>query len=476
MNKLERILMIIMLTLLTIGISSCGTSGIDSVKRTMSVESYGTIDTSYLDGAWYAEGSTMDDEVLVNDYVKQWFYDSFAEHYIIDDYQVVISNLDTHIDHVSADIAIMAMTTLNYSSVEEVPYMRGLRNALNISTFAEIVPADYANSLSEYAKMELTKSVALAKSLNTKTAQNRLEVDNLSSESILSYDSATANVLASASQIMSKTQAANLVQMIADKFVDVAECIDRSAVLSMDLKFAAKINHRELYDVTIDLIYPDELIEVGDKLLDSSDALFASAATDINAFLKSEASNRSSTTTRGYSSYDRLVARNYAWMYTEPGYGYNNGPSPTYGEGYSAVGGYNTAYWNLTLYKCTAAGINHDGSQKDCACFVSQCLKYGGIPTAASTWEFPNAAGMTYAWQSVSALETYMLTTKGYWNTATRSTCNAGNVIKTSSSHIVLCTYNDTVTGRYTGHTNDRNNLYYKISDTGWTFYTINTK
>jgi hypothetical protein len=55
---------------------------------------------------------------------------------------------------------------------------------------------------------------------------------------------------------------------------------------------------------------------------------------------------------------------------------------------------------------------------------------------------------------------------------ATLGTCVAGYPIKASSTHVVLMTYNDGVTQKYTGHTNDRRNatwnyppaaVYYRV-------------
>ena len=415
-----------------------------------------------------------DTEALISDYIEQWFYDSFSEHYVIDDYQSVISDMQVNGSDISAKIAIMAMTTLDYDSVEDVPYMRGLKNALNISAFAEIVPAAYVNSLSSAATSELTKSVAIMQSQKYESAINRLEVSKVSGVSTLSYNSAINNILSSLPKNISRVQATNLVQMVADKFVDVAECIDRSTVLSMDLTFSAKLNNGQLVDIEMNHIYDDELIPVDDTLIENANTMVAAAAQDLTSFLESTAANTlsmnigTSIVPMGYSSYNRIAARNYAWQYTAPGYGYNTGSYPTYGDGYSAAGGIDTSYWNLAKYKCTTE-TDHASNEVDCACFVSQCLHAGGIPIT-TTWKFS-----TLAWCSVPHLIDYMTSTKSYMDIGTRATCNAGNVIKTSSSHVVLCTYNDTVTGRYTGHTNDRNNKYYPISGSGWTFYNINT-
>lgn len=202
----------------------------------------------------------------------------------------------------------------------------------------------------------------------------------------------------------------------------------------------------------------------------------AQARTDISNYLSSESSQMPSARTRGLSTYDRIAARNYAWEHTYPGYGVNtNNPDEdgwlapnNCGHGYYV----DRNYWNDTDYPidtCLAWGHCHN----DCACFVSQCLVAGGIPTTEGQngWEFPTDGDPTYAWHNTGGLKTYM-TNNGYWDNSTFAACNAGNVVYTDSGHVTLCTLNDTITRRYTAHTNDRNN---KIYSSAYEYYVINT-
>lgn len=100
-------------------------------------------------------------------------------------------------------------------------------------------------------------------------------------------------------------------------------------------------------------------------------------------------------------------------------------------------------------------------------------LVAGGIPTTEGQngWEFPTDGNPTYAWHNTGGLKTYM-TNNGYWDNSTFAACNAGNVVYTDSGHVTLCTLNDTITRRYTAHTNDRNN---KIYSSAYEYYVINT-
>lgn len=179
----------------------------------------------------------------------------------------------------------------------------------------------------------------------------------------------------------------------------------------------------------------------------------------------------------GYASYNRVAARDYAWKHTAPGSGYNtNNPGGNGWTGANDCGHklnppvkVDRSYWNDNLYSLATCLNNvNNHCHKDCACFVSQCMRAGGIPYDSGNWGY-----CLTNWHNTTSLKNYMKN-KGYWNDGSAAGTNAGNIIYTASDHVVLCTLNDTVTRRYTGHTNDRNNQLYSTTS-GFTFYNINT-
>ena len=119
------------------------------------------------------------------------------------------------------------------------------------------------------------------------------------------------------------------------------------------------------------------------------------------------------------------------------------------------------SFWNTTDYpSCMANGHCH----KDCACFVSQCMVAGGInPT--NTWYYSSTK-----WASASELIKFITSSEVGGYATTYTNCNAGNIVYWTG-HITLCTLNDTVTHRYTGHTNDRNNSKFSSATA---YYAIN--
>jgi RNA polymerase sigma-70 factor (ECF subfamily) len=170
---------------------------------------------------------------------------------------------------------------------------------------------------------------------------------------------------------------------------------------------------------------------------------------------------------RGYSLYNRTTASAYALKWVS----------------------------SLNLTKCSDCGTNCGILQErsswnnvsypyfslfmhnDCADFVSQAMSAGGLPESGTWFRTKKATTQDWgaAWTSVSSLKTWMTdSSRKYWDVSTYAACNAGNILLTSSSHVVMITLNDTVTHRYTGHTNDRRD--YAFSDSsGYLYYTIKT-
>ena len=111
---------------------------------------------------------------------------------------------------------------------------------------------------------------------------------------------------------------------------------------------------------------------------------------------------------------------------------------------------------------------HYASTHSDCANFVSQTLYAGGIPTS-TTWY----AGSSN-WIGVANLCSYMLD-NGYWKSIDKSALFVGDYMRytgTGESHIVMITAHDGVSFRYSGHTNDRQNVVTSLSGSK-TFYHV---
>lgn len=168
--------------------------------------------------------------------------------------------------------------------------------------------------------------------------------------------------------------------------------------------------------------------------------------------------------TRGYSSYDRFEARNYARQYSS---------SPTTCD--KCKGSCNilqdTSKWNEKDYPYNSVFLHND-----CADFVSQAMSAGGIPEKSGWYRTKGSSGdWTNSWTVVSKLEAYMTRSDHvYWDESTFAACNAGNILITNSGgHVVMIDSNDGTTHKFTGHTNDRKSYVFgNVSN--YKYYVIN--
>lgn len=154
-------------------------------------------------------------------------------------------------------------------------------------------------------------------------------------------------------------------------------------------------------------------------------------------------------TTYGNSSftYKRVEARDYANYYT-------SNPAARYCIWHKQNIMQDPKQYNTGSYDWLCC--------KDCANYVSQAMRRGGVPTDG-TWKKGSAA-----WQSCGGMLRYFKNTKGWWETSNFSRCNAGGIIflyNTSTSgepdHVMMNVQNDSVTRAYSAHSNDRQKKVY---------------
>ena len=410
----------------------------------------------------------------VENYVEDWFYDNFSEHYTLSNYTSSIPVISVDGNSVSATVLVGAYTTLKYNSVESLPYMMGIKEELHVSSLAEVVPATIAKAHSEAATSELNKSVAYGIQTRTPSAEEKLSI-NGDGESTLTLEKATNNLKNSLG--ISSAQAERIISLVSNNFVDAAECIGVPTLLTLDITFNGRYNNGSFTNVVLEQKHGEYATESEAEIIPLTAAELKSNATmDVNLCLSTPVVSAQATNMRALAdNYNRVAARNYAWEHTAPGYGYNqtnpNGggytPTTTCGhvsyddEGNPEYTYVDRSFWNTTDYpSCIAKGHCHN----DCACFVSQCMVAGGIdPT--DTWYYSSSK-----WASASQLINFITSSEVGGYATTYANCNAGNIVYWTG-HITLCTLNDTVTHRYTGHTNDRNNSKFSSATA---YYAIN--
>lgn len=202
------------------------------------------------------------------------------------------------------------------------------------------------------------------------------------------------------------------------------------------------------------------LYDIGELALDAQAMYDAgrSAASDIvEAYVD--------VANRGYSQYNRNAATAYAQ-------GYSSNPTDCYDCGTSCGSRQDRTKWNNKEYKYFDV-FKHT----DCADFVSQAMSYGGLPESGEWYRKKNSDTLDKgsAWAGVTNLRNWMThKDRKYWDSSTFALTNSGNIILTSDSHVVMVTYKDTITSKYTAHTWDRKNYVYS-DNTAYTYYTIKT-
>lgn len=219
-------------------------------------------------------------------------------------------------------------------------------------------------------------------------------------------------------------------------------------------------NHKQN---TWDMYYLDDMetiLYTIDELALDADEMFAEGRNAAQGIITQFEGENS----RGYSSYDRIAARDYALDHS-------SNPTSCYDDGPNCTVVQDRTKWNNSEYPYFSL-FKHS----DCADFVSQAMSAGGLPEGGTWFRTKNVSTQSWgaAWTSVGSLKEYMTdASHEYWDSSTYALCNAGNILLTSDEHVVMITLNDTITHRYTGHTNDRKDRVF--SDvSSYQYYTIN--
>lgn len=355
----------------------------------------------------YAVSTVSDNDIaefenLAISSVEDILYDGHKEFYNIENMDSVITRTEVEDDYITSVIRVRFDATLKAEDVEDLPFVKGM-----------------------------------------------LEAGGVENISLLTAENGNVNIAAVSGNISSSTKTA-VAETIVNKFDELQEYIGQSSEHNFWIYVDADIVNGEIDTETLNIMAEniDHLIPIEDILPNSAEEQKAQGIATMEAVIDAPvvavAENLGSVAVpAAYSDYRRTAARDYALAYV--------------GEEVT------------TCYSCgSTCGVLQDPSEynpnftyykhNDCANFVSQCLNAGDV-WHDSVW-YPDS----YAWINTQGLKNHMLNTKGYWYSSNYANANAGAVLYTASSHVVLITLNDTVTHRYTGHTNDRYHVQFSNS------------
>lgn len=390
-----------------------------------------------LTGSAYAatqELSVTDDtdvQEATSNYLKEWFSDQLSMHYSLSNDVVTFFSFENKDNHIDAYGCFEAIHSLKYKTLDELPYIQGVKQTLNIESASAFAGA-------YDPKLEAT-------SLCSSSGSDAVSLTSVQAEYL-------------ANQVKEQLNA-----------VQTSMTPDTGAYY---FHISADYNDSTLKDAEITLeIEGKGFVDPTDVLPDSASELKATGIKDTMSLMQEvstmsdTALTKAETRSGPVEGYDQIAARDYALKYAENMSTSCNCGALNINEGE----GVTYSAWNNSVYPYQSTFCHND-----CADFVSQALSAGGLPEGGSWFRTKYSTGQNWggAWTSTSQMKKYMLE-NDYWKSGTFANTTAGHICYTSPSHVVLITLNDTVTHRYTGHTNDRHNVIFKDTS-GWVYYAVN--
>lgn len=351
-------------------------------------------------------------QIAVSDYVEEWVQDTYSDHYDMSNFEVSFFSTTINSNQYETYGTVSYSASLAYDTVDDMPLVKGAQDILGITSM---------------------ESTLKSKSLE------------------------------STSLDLSTVQTYGLNYQINDYFAELQSYIGTPTIDTFFFKAVGSLTSTPI-EVQLFFEQAEEGYISAENFAALSDTELFDKGQNIaeTMIAKSEEIGRK-VSARGYSEYLRTLAKDYALRYS------NNPTTNCHDNTLLLSNGDGCDYdsWNESYYPYQS-GFCHD----DCADFVSQAIHSGELPSEFTTdgW-YRSGSTFTNAWVRVSYLIPW-LTNKGYAEECTRDECTAGNIMLTSSTHVVMVTYNDGEKVKFTGHTNDRRDVV--ISDSkDLTYYLI---
>lgn len=390
-----------------------------------------------------ATAPSIDESILLE--AAEPVIDAYKAHYVVEDVHATgITEVPKEDGGYYVEYILNFDATLKYDSALEIPKIKGIAKALNIDPnqsvdafLADMRSASTVKSVDAEAKNDMQK-MNLTATLNAANATDTLPVGAVST---LVANSVINNL-------------ANFVKEIEDEYI--GESYEHNIGLRASIDVQGNMTELEYgvvdgYSKDISVILPESEKEMIQSGVAQVDEMVNVALYDLqNKQLLSNQADIDVNSNPNFKYY-RVNARDYANRYT------TNAASVTCTNkncnNYNSTRRKAVGFWNNTTYANYCCF--------DCANYVSQAMKAGGVPTD-STWT-PDSR----SWRKCEYLRSYFYQNKKYWNLTTYSNCNAGGIIllhrKSGPSHAMMNVLNDGATIQYSAHTNDRNKFDYTL-------------
>ena len=377
---------------------------------------------------------------------------AYKEHYVLQN--VRVTNPSEAFEENGSLYVTFFLTfdaTLKYDSAVDLPRVKGIAQALNIDGTLQSVQefsqelhaADVMKVISTDVQSELQTNQAI-KAFEAAEAKEAADSTSEKKEPVLSNKEKVSLV---SDYVLDEVD--TFVTNLQDEYIGTSSEFNIELRATIDeqgnvLKLEYGLFSEYSDDITTVIPASNEsMIQAGEKQVSET----------VNMALEKVAQNASFSAITPASNtnfiYYRTKARDYANTYT-------SSPDRHYcstHEDYICQD--STKYNKWYFYFCC----------KDCANYVSQAMYAGGVPKD-NIW-IPNKS--CAAWNSCKQLRYHFTKKTNYWTKTTYNNCNAGGVIllidsSGNPSHAMMNVLIDSVTTKYSAHTNDRDEKVYTHS------------
>lgn len=343
--------------------------------------------------------------------------DAYEEHYNIIQTELRVTQATPAESGIQIDYYLDLDCVLKYTSALQLPHVKGLCAAMGI----DVSNLEFSTLTSKLESGVLDATISTA--LTASEAQNRSSNDRISA-----IPQAAIKIIAS----------------------EMSEVISNLEENSIGNEITMSIGLRAIFDANGNLVktqygaynnYTDQIAGVIPESVTTMIQNGYEQANEIAKQAQAVALNCSSITSTTYF-YSGTAAASYAQTWTsDAGFVYCSACQQSRKQDSTK---YNTSAY--PTYSCC----------NDCANYVSQAMRAGGI-TTDSTWQ-----PYSYAWMGTISMQNYFYNTIGLWKRVSLGTTQPGDILSlnntSGSFHVGIITQVDTVTRTYCGHTNDRLN------------------
>ena len=374
---------------------------------------------------------------------------AYKEHYVLNNVRVTnLSESSKGNGEQYIEFFLTFDATLKYDSAVDLPKVKGISKALNVDGDLPTV-------------QDFSRKIHASETLRIINADVQSEMQSNDAASALNAIEATLSTTEGKEPVLSSAQKVRLVSDYVldelDTFVTnlQEEYIGKSSEFNIGLRATVDRQSNVLnleygvfdgYSDDISTVIPastESMIQAGEKQVSETVDMA------LEKVIQNDSFSAIAPTSNTSFVYYRTKARDYANKYTvNAGKRYCSTHKQNIRQ---SAQYYNPAYF----YFCC----------NECANYASQAMYAGGVPQD-SLWKSNKSCS---PWINCLSMRNYFKNVKRYWTKVSYNQCNAGGIILLLNEnkkpyHAMINVLNDSVTTKYSAHTNDRLKYVYTHS------------